>query len=301
MNCREFDAIWNELLDAETAARHRRRPADAAAHDVETARERERELAARAHARDCARCRSAAVRNETLRRALQSWTRRPFAAPAPAPELVDRIVVSTRGARWRRGFRSWKVAAPTAALAAAACLVLALGLTAWKLSVVPVGPAHDPAPATATASGPVAIQPGGESGSEPERASGQPAVIPLGSALASATEATWDLARTASGPAARLGRQVLGTAAQSDGPSDPASGESSADEAREYRLSAIPSIIRGFPDSPPGADWLQDVGDGLAAGVRPLSETARQAFGFLRAPTLKKTSNPAGSPASKGA
>lgn len=85
----------------------------------------------------------------------------------------------------------------------------------------------------------------------------------LSAALADATSATLDLARVTSEPAARIGRDVIST------------------------VSLPQSNELGLPVSvAPAADVLQSVGDGVNRGVRPLSGTARRAFGFLISPAL---------------
>ena len=85
----------------------------------------------------------------------------------------------------------------------------------------------------------------------------------LSHALAVATSATWDLARATSAPAARVGLEVFeatGLDETSDAPTMPLEVEAEAVEV------------------------LQDVGERVNEGVRPLSGTARQAFGFLFGP-----------------
>ncbi|MCA1686628.1 MAG: hypothetical protein LC745_11780 [Planctomycetia bacterium] len=81
----------------------------------------------------------------------------------------------------------------------------------------------------------------------------------LSDALADAGSATWDLAREASGPAARVGRQVI-EAAELPGTSPAV---------------ALPGVVR------PASDVWREVGDRVNAGVRPLEGSARHAFGFL--------------------
>jgi len=78
-------------------------------------------------------------------------------------------------------------------------------------------------------------------------------------ALADATSATIDLAREASAPAGRVGRVVLSSGASPE-----------ADAPLALRASVGPST-----------DILLSIGDRVGAGVRPLSGSARQAFGFL--------------------
>jgi hypothetical protein len=95
---------------------------------------------------------------------------------------------------------------------------------------------------------------------------------PLTDALAEATSATLDLARAASAPAARTGQRVLLTATPADLPT-----ASAADLVPE-------------PDPASGA--FQEVGHRVNAGVRPLSGSARSAFGFLLRPARPGDRNP---------
>jgi hypothetical protein len=123
----------------------------------------------------------------------------------------------------------------------------------------------------------------------------------LSEALADATAATWNLAWTASEPAARLGRHVLESATRVEISSQP--GESAADLAGPaYQgLDSLASVLPAVPQPPPGSALLQQVGDGLSATFRPLSFTARRAFRFLRMPSLERTDNgPIHLTASKG-
>jgi len=117
-------------------------------------------------------------------------------------------------------------------------------------------------------------------------------------ALADATAATWDLARLASEPAARISRQVMGAV------TDPERDESqpSSLSSSETAAVAVSSLDALAPRTAAAAgEMLQQVGDHLATGVRPLSETARHAFGFLFGPALAKPEVPVNPPAQKGA
>jgi hypothetical protein len=98
------------------------------------------------------------------------------------------------------------------------------------------------------------VEPGGE---PPQVAT---AIDPdeLSSALAEATSATWDLARATSAPAARVGLEVLDVAEFSE-----------------------TSASLTLPDEVDPTEVLRDVGERVNEGVRPLSGTARHAFGFL--------------------
>jgi hypothetical protein len=96
-------------------------------------------------------------------------------------------------------------------------------------------------------------------------------------ALAAATSATWDLARATSAPAARVGLDVL-----------------DATELSETTASLSLSVEPGS-----ASEVFQDVGERVNEGVRPLSGTARNAFGFLLGPALPPPEAPP--PSSKGA
>jgi len=87
----------------------------------------------------------------------------------------------------------------------------------------------------------------------------------LSDALAHATSATWELALEASAPAARIGRDVLDSAVERP------SGE---------RTTLVP------PAANAASDVLQSVGQRVNEGVRPLSGSAKHAFGFLLGPAL---------------
>ena len=81
----------------------------------------------------------------------------------------------------------------------------------------------------------------------------------LSDAFADVTSATLDLAIETSGPAGRVGRVVL---------------DSSTFPDAEPTLSLSVSVV-------PTSKILQSVSGRVGAGVRPLSGSARQAFGFL--------------------
>jgi hypothetical protein len=112
----------------------------------------------------------------------------------------------------------------------------------------------------------------------PEARVAEPAAVPsLADALASAGSATWSLAIETSAPAARVSREMF-----------------SAD-ALDTATAALPLAV----SVPPATDVLQAVGDRVSAGVRPLSDSAQHAFGFLfDLPGDAPESSP---PSSKGA
>jgi hypothetical protein len=282
MNCQGFENTWNRLLDAETASRL----LEESETDIASSDRAEWERAAHSHAQICPRCRQAGVRNETLREAIRSWNRRQLGGPAP--DLADRIVAGACPMAQRpRHLARALIPVAACTLAAAAVLVLAIFPVHWSFERRPDGRA-----------GHRSAQPSGEGGGpEPTR---QADARLLSHALADATEATWDLARTTSEPAARLGRQVLEAATQGTDPAVLVLLSASTDRKPGSSLAALPSVLQDFPESA-SASWLQEVGNGLAAGVRPLSTTARQAFGFLRTPSMEKVGVPNTSPSSKGA
>jgi hypothetical protein len=99
----------------------------------------------------------------------------------------------------------------------------------------------------------IAVQPSSGAMDEPAR--------PLTESLSDATSATIALARETSAPAARIGRQVMASAALPQG---------------DWPIGVPSTEPRGV---------LESVGSQVEAGVRPLPGAARKAFGFLL-PTL---------------
>jgi hypothetical protein len=271
MNCDAFEAAWNEILDAETPGGHARSGALDAAAD----RLSERERAAKRHADGCAACRVAHERYQALRRALRACHLAGQPLAGPSPELTELVVA---GARQTRRTRAREALWPL--LAGLAASLAALWFSPFRPRLESFRRPDPPAPAAH------AVPP-----SEGNR---------LDLAMADATTATWDLARATSGPAARLGRQMLDAAtgtrdrgdAGATGPEPPA--------ASDPPSPLLPSVLRVVTPSASGADLIQDVGDGLAAGVRPLSTRAREAFGFLRTPTLERSRRPIPQPLIKG-
>ena len=86
-------------------------------------------------------------------------------------------------------------------------------------------------------------------------------VPPLRDALAEATTATLDLARKTSGPATKIGGRMFARA----------------------RLPSSPQLSLNVPIRP-ASEVISVIGDDVNRGVKPLSGTARNAFGFLLAP-----------------
>lgn len=184
------------------------------------------------HAAGCAACRALAARYRLLTQAI---ARVPGLAPSAG--FTERCLAEvSRGyaAPRARATRPWHYAVR---LAAAACLLAAVAVgfyRAWDRE-------------------------------EPKVVAAPPEPRALPDALADATSATWDLALEASAPAARIGREVLGSAVE------PVSSES-----RNW----LPATAET------ASDMLHNVGERVNEGVRPLSGSARHAFGFLLGPAL---------------
>jgi hypothetical protein len=273
MNCHDFDAAWNEILDAETPDRY----AVAAGAKGPTTGLTDLELAARGHAEVCKRCGMAQEQYRTLRRALRAGYSAMSPVAGPSPALIERVVAGA-GHPPRRSWASAALHPLTIAVAASVLALLLLPI--WReLTTKPA--ARVPAGSIDAASSP---QPGSQLLSE---------------AMAEATEATWDLALTTSGPTARLSREMLEVSALAQD-QDNANASGSANTLRSP-LTLLPSVLRLVTPLRPGSEVLHEVGDGLSAGVRPLSSSAWHAFGFLRAPSFERTRNSIHQPASKGA
>ncbi len=189
-------------------------------------------VALEAHAAACPACQALAVRYRTLRQALLAWGPPPAVSAGFADRFLERRdVAEARPASRAPSTRAWSIS-----IAVAASLLLAAVLANR-------------------------IDPGG--GAKPGAARApsvaSPAPRPLTDALAEATSASWDLARHASAPAARIGRHVF----------------NSATVRLPSATFSKPVLVR------PVSGVLQSVEERVSAGVRPLSGTARRAFGFL--------------------
>lgn len=170
------------------------------------------------HAAQCAACRAIQQRYQVLSQALQVWG----GPPSPPADLTARVLTAWEAERRRPRLGP---AVRWAALAAAVMLAV-VASTRFRSRPAPDRPGRT--------------------------------AQPLNVALAVATDATWDLARDSSAPAARIGRRVLATTPRFEG-------------------SAWPVGV----DAGPKAGAWRNVGLNLGDGVRPLSESTRHAFGFL--------------------
>jgi len=274
MNCRDFEQIWNARIDASASIAGDVVPAAKGLADSERA--------LLEHAAACSTCRHRAAGYQALHRAILAWGPPPEAPPG----MADRILLATRlesisrsqgrrharppGGRWRS----------RRTLAAVAALVMAV-MTFGVISRMTIDPARGRDP-VAVKSAPAASR---------DRISDPADGTKLNDALASATEATWDLARAASEPAARLSRQLLDSTSDSE-----------TERARSAAGSvSVPSLDAFAPDSAAAVARIQEVGDRVASGVRPLSSTARQAFGFLLGPAPPKPEIRTNPPGARGA
>ena len=169
----------------------------------------------------------------TLRHALVAWGPPPSVPEGFADRFLARLdVAEARPASRASVLRAWWIP-----LALAASLLIAVFLANRRPDL---GGGAEPGPSPM-----------------PDVASAPPR--PLTDSLAEATSAGWDLARHASAPAARIGRQVFDSASV-----------------------RLPSATFSRPvQVRPVSGVLQSVEERVNAGVRPLSGSARRAFGFL--------------------
>ncbi len=302
MNCRDFQRKWDELLDADARASavgaeslavgpFARPPGEAG------------EEALVDHASGCPDCRQLAVRYQVLRQATRAW-RRP---PLPSAGLADRILSaaeeSTPSAWAVYGnppSREWPVAGWAVWVVAAAVFLAAVVLPMINRQIARDRPQANPPMIAAEA-----FDHDLHAVSVPDPATdGRP---PLDRAFADATSATWDLARSASAPAARISREFLDATNEAEDVSSDSRSETrpiggDRDGMTTVGLSVpVPSLAPLAPDASAASAALQQVGDHLAAGVRPLSDTARHAFGFLIGPSRDRAAPRNSPPTAKGA
>ena len=305
MTCRDFQIKWDELLDADPCGlldavdcipspRSLGLGATVSGHLAEETLQQ--------HEKACASCRQFASRYRLLRRATRSWRQ----IPLPSPDLTDRMlteleVCSKSDPRIDPSphNRPWIASFPIRSIAASVLFAVLIfpylkgalsriGRRVSQPSIAKLAPGLHPSVSSQSE------EPVGER-------------IGLNRALAEATTATWDLARFTSEPAARISREVLDATAQVDpaqNGSPPEPRLTTEDHTQMIGIGfnvTVPSLPPFSPEAfDPSAALLQ-VGDRVAAGVRPLSESARYAFGFLIGPSPNQAVPRTNSPSSKGA
>jgi hypothetical protein len=308
MTCRDFQRKWDELLDADvrvpaTGPEAGAIPGGPGASPSEEARER----ILLEHAAGCPECRQLANKYRVLEQATRAW-RRP---PVPSADLADRILAAAEVSPPS----AWPVYGDVGpdrplrdlimylSIATAAAVVLALLLP--SINPMMVRRPRDGQPANPPVADGRALDHDLHAVTGPDRASNERP--PLNQALAEATSATWELALSASEPAARISRVVLDATAQSEDISSESRPEGRLASADGVGMNtggftvSVPSLTPLAPDASAASAALQQVGDHLATGVRPLSDTARHAFGFLIGPAPDQAAPRTSPPSSKGA
>jgi hypothetical protein len=290
MTCRDSERGWNELIDMERAFA---RGEAAGIGQVDPAMA-DLERALLDHAEDCAACCLVASRYRILRRALQAGVH----LQSPPAGLADRILAEIERpspAAWAvyGETRPWRIG--PAAMAMAGMVAIAVGMALYLTHINQTLQARLDRPTTVLHPTPA---PHGHDESAESK------TIPAGArnlntAVADATAATWDLARSASEPAARISRQVLSAATEAD--REPSLPNADAGLETVSAGASVLSLAALAPDTAAAEAMLQQVGDHLATEVRPLSDTARHAFRFLLGPATAKPAIPAKPPAPKGA
>jgi hypothetical protein len=276
MTCREFERSLNELVDAEAASL-----GDVLAPSALESVVSDLDVALADHAGRCPACRVLAARHQVFRRAVHAWN-----APPVAPaDLTDRILAAAAEERSASAWavygvkpESYRPIIVAYVSAMAACLV---GMVMLHL-VVSRDASQKPAAPPVIAN--LAHQ-DLHTGLWPSTPSHSD-VRELQTAMADATAATWELARSASEPTARISREMLDVA--TDREAELTRGRSSATPSSPAISVTMPSLSELAPDPSSTSAMLQEVSDRLASGVRPLSNTARHAFSFLLGPAPGK-------------
>jgi hypothetical protein len=275
MTCRDFELAWNELLDAEASGGVTRSAPGAGRAAVSEAQANlgvaERERALLEHAASCPACGQVSARYQALRRAIKALG----PPPAPSAGLIDRILAEIQAPTPS----AWAIYGdvgrkPLGRFAQATLAALAASVAAAVIILPLLNRAMDRTPRN----GPPAVLHNTDIDTRHDAETIAHART-LNMALFEATEATWDLARSASEPAARISRQVLDAATGPD--QSPVQAASGTGSESVIAAVSVPSLDSLAPDPAAAGAMLQQVGDRLTSGVRPLSDTARHAFGFL--------------------
>jgi hypothetical protein len=289
MTCRDSERGWNELIDMERAIAR----GDAAGIGQVDPAVADLERALLDHAEDCAACRGVGLRYQVLRQAIQA-RRKP---QLPSAGLADRILAEIERpspSAWAVYVEATSESIPHALPALAAMAAIFIGIALYL-------PTVNRAMRRQQLDRPsIVLHPTPTPKSDGAHHETVAVNVPnLNTAVADATAATWDLARSASEPAARISRQVLSAATEAD--REPSLPNPDAGLETVSTGASVLSLAALAPDTAAAEAMLQQVGDHLATGVRPLSDTARHAFRFLLGPASAKPDVPANPPAPKGA
>jgi hypothetical protein len=288
MTCRDYERGWNALIDMDRAYARR----DAVGADQLDPAMADTKRALLHHAADCSACRQLGMRYQILRRAIQAGVH----SQSPPVGLADRILAEIERpspSAWvvYGEPRSQLIPPAIVAFAAIAAVLIAVFLPLSYLNRDLQSRLDRPKTVLHPTPGPSGHDEVSETVAVDARS--------LDTAVADATAATWDLARSASEPAARISRQVLDVATEAD--REPSLPNSDAGLETVSTGASVLSLAALAPDTAAAEAMLQQVGDHLATGVRPLSDTARHAFRFLLGPASAKPDVPANPPAPKGA
>ena len=211
-----------------------------------------------AHAATCQTCRQVTLHFQTLQRVLQ--VQAVAGPPTPSSSFVQRFLEQQASQADLIAYRPRQQTSLMRWLTIAASLIL-MSLIGWYSLSVNSEPAPRPGELVADS---IMIE----------------EAPLLTDALAAASAATWDLAVETSAPAARIGREILEVSTFRGAP--PEIEFENTDEAdSDVPLEDKPEDKLALTSTDPRTNVLQTVGERFNAGVRPLSGTARHAFGFL--------------------
>lgn len=235
MNCESFETCWQDLLDGVDLSPCAQEELDAHASQCESCREAHQGYLILARMVTSPRFATVPVSDDLADRVMRAWTREADAAAAGPVFLIDHA----RGAMAPAAHKAPRLLR----LTLAASLLLAFVPVAVRFSNW-----HNK-PKLPSATSLAANQP-----------ALHPPTPPLGEALARTTEATVELARATTAPAARLGRFMLASTPVDDAtvPPDMVSGDRAGVVA---------------PPEEPDTGWRDR--------VRPIMQPATSAFGFL--------------------
>jgi hypothetical protein len=218
---------------------------------------------------------------EILRMAIQTWEQTPRAVPSD--DLIDRILatasddgalpINSRKSFAHRHFRLVGIAASAAAIFLA-------------YAVHPRGD-RPPTVSEPGESAPSLVQ------IKPRQSSPRVDLPTLNRAIADASDATWELAYAASAPAVRIGRQVFEptTSLASDSRKSGPAQDVPTDEVELFDANAPGEVV---------SETLNQFGEGISEGVRPISNSARRALDFLRTAVPSSDSGPSPSEIQEG-